>query len=80
MVLLWFTVPGASAADMQSIRDAIQNATSLQEVERLTKLLQSGQIPNGNATITSNNGHGDQQPETEEVEEGKERLGYIFRP
>lgn len=27
---------------MQQIRDAIKNATSLQEVERLTGLLQSG--------------------------------------
>lgn len=34
----------ANTADIQKIRDAIQNATSLQEVERLTKMLQSGQI------------------------------------
>jgi U2 small nuclear ribonucleoprotein A' len=29
---------------MQKIKEAIKKATSLQEVERLTKLLQSGQI------------------------------------
>ena len=31
---------------MQKIKEAIKKATSLQEVERLTKLLQSGQISN----------------------------------
>lgn len=34
----------ANTADIQKIRDAIDKATSLQEVERLTKMLQSGQI------------------------------------
>lgn len=38
-------VPGASPADILKIREAIKNATSLQEVERLTRILQSGQIP-----------------------------------
>lgn len=37
-------VPGASPADIQRIREAIKRARSLQEVERLTKMLQSGQI------------------------------------
>lgn len=40
----FFTVPGASPADIQKIREAIKKAKSLQEVERLTRLLQSGQI------------------------------------
>lgn len=39
------SVPGASPADIQKIKDAIKNAVSLQEVERLTRILQSGQIP-----------------------------------
>lgn len=54
-------VPGATPADMQAIREAIKNATSLQEVERLTKMLQAGQIPNGISHMNSNNhnnGHG----------------------
>lgn len=34
----------ANTADIQKIRDAISRASSLQEVERLTKMLQSGQI------------------------------------
>lgn len=34
----------ANTADIQKIRTAIANAQSLQEVERLTKMLQSGQI------------------------------------
>lgn len=34
----------ASSADIQKIRDAISKASSLHEVERLTKMLQSGQI------------------------------------
>lgn len=38
-------MPTASAADVQRIREAIRNATSLAEVERLTRILQSGNIP-----------------------------------
>lgn len=34
----------ANTADIQKIREAIAKASSLQEVERLTKMLQSGQI------------------------------------
>uniref|UniRef100_A0A672SBA6 U2 small nuclear ribonucleoprotein A'-like n=2 Tax=Sinocyclocheilus grahami TaxID=75366 RepID=A0A672SBA6_SINGR len=36
---------GPSAADVEAIKNAIANATSLAEVERLKGLLQSGQIP-----------------------------------
>lgn len=39
-----FLVPGASPADLLKIREAIKKATSLQEVERLTRILQSGSI------------------------------------
>lgn len=31
--------------EIHKIREAIKNASSLQEVERLTRMLQSGQIP-----------------------------------
>lgn len=43
-VIIFIVVPGASPADLLKIREAINNATSLQEVERLTRILQSGQI------------------------------------
>lgn len=38
-------VAASSPADLLKIREAIKNATSLQEVERLTAILQSGIIP-----------------------------------
>lgn len=41
--------------DVQRIRDAIKNATSLQEVERLTRLLKSGNIPED---LNAENGKG----------------------
>lgn len=37
-------VPGASPGDIQKIREAIKRAGSLHEVERLTRLLQTGRI------------------------------------
>lgn len=55
------SVPGASATDLQKIRDAIKNATSLQEVERLTRILQSGQIPEEFQT-QNQNGNGMREP------------------
>lgn len=36
---------GPSAAEVEAIKNAIANATSLAEVERLKGLLQAGQIP-----------------------------------
>lgn len=51
-------VPGATPADMQAIREAIKNATSLAEVERLTRMLQAGQIPNGSNLTSHSNGNG----------------------
>ncbi|XP_014209467.1 probable U2 small nuclear ribonucleoprotein A' isoform X2 [Copidosoma floridanum] len=47
--------PIVSAGEREKIKEAISNATSLEEVQRLSKLLQQGQIPvdprhqNGNA-------------------------------
>lgn len=56
--ILLFAVPGATSADLQRIRNAIKNATSLQEVERLTRILQSGQIPEDLLNSAENgNGH-----------------------
>lgn len=47
LIIIYFIliVTGASPADLLKIREAINNATSLQEVERLTGILQSGNIP-----------------------------------
>lgn len=43
---------------MWRIRKAISEATSLEEVEHLTKLLQAGQIPNKNQKKKSNTQNG----------------------
>uniref|UniRef100_A0A182JC20 Probable U2 small nuclear ribonucleoprotein A' n=1 Tax=Anopheles atroparvus TaxID=41427 RepID=A0A182JC20_ANOAO len=49
-------VQNATPADIQKIREAIKRATNLHEVERLTRMLQSGQITgdivNGNECAT----------------------------
>lgn len=55
--LLRISVPSASQADIQRIRDAIRNATSLAEVERLTRILQSGNIPQ-DLHLENSNGNG----------------------
>ncbi|XP_063699070.1 probable U2 small nuclear ribonucleoprotein A' [Culicoides brevitarsis] len=55
----------ATPAEIQKIREAIRNASSLQEVERLTRLLQSGQI---NEELNKNgNKQGYEQMEEMEV-------------
>lgn len=46
----------ANQADIQRIREAIRNANSLQEVERLTRILQSGHLPDN---FSLDNGRGD---------------------
>lgn len=53
--LLFWLVHSASPADIQRIREAIKTATSLSEVERLTRILQSGNIPED---ISEHNGIG----------------------
>lgn len=53
---LFFVFLGHSQEDMWRIRKAISEATSLEEVEHLTKLLQSGQIPNKKSN-TQNGGN-----------------------
>ncbi|KAH9644276.1 hypothetical protein HF086_003775 [Spodoptera exigua] len=60
-------VTNLTPQEIHKIREAIKNASSLQEVERLTRMLQSGQIP-GQKPLqpqTQNNG---QQDEEEEME------------
>ncbi|GAB0087482.1 Probable U2 small nuclear ribonucleoprotein A' [Sergentomyia squamirostris] len=52
-------MPRVSNANVQAIREAIKNATSLQEVEKLTRMLQSGQIPE---EFSNGNGSADEAP------------------
>ncbi|XP_055324408.1 probable U2 small nuclear ribonucleoprotein A' [Sitodiplosis mosellana] len=59
-------VPTASQEDVQRIRDAIKNATSLQEVERLTRILQSGNIPEN---LNAENGNGNGAPHEDDAME-----------
>ncbi|XP_066503577.1 U2 small nuclear ribonucleoprotein A' [Hoplias malabaricus] len=59
---------GPSAAEVEAIKNAIANATSLAEVERLKGLLQSGQIPG------RENRQGAQSMVEEEEEEEEEEL------
>ncbi|XP_042583252.1 U2 small nuclear ribonucleoprotein A' [Cyprinus carpio] len=56
---------GPSPADVEAIKNAIANATSLAEVERLKGLLQSGQIPGRELRA----GASDMVEEEEEVQE-----------
>ncbi|CAJ0953024.1 unnamed protein product [Ranitomeya imitator] len=61
---------GPSPSDVEAIKNAIANATTLAEVERLKGLLQSGQIPGrdhapGNEVFIS-----EEADEEEEMEEG----------
>lgn len=41
----FFFFPGPSQEDLWKIREAISQATTLEEVERLNRMLQAGQIP-----------------------------------
>ncbi|GIY91564.1 u2 small nuclear ribonucleoprotein A' [Caerostris extrusa] len=45
---------GPTSADVEAIRDAIKNATTLEEVERLKQMLKSGQIPKKAGTSSQN--------------------------
>ncbi|XP_018575812.1 U2 small nuclear ribonucleoprotein A' [Anoplophora glabripennis] len=48
---------GLSDEEVRKIRDAINKASSLEEVERLQKILQSGQIPGNDINGKQQNGH-----------------------
>ncbi|XDV18627.1 hypothetical protein PO909_024279 [Leuciscus waleckii] len=61
---------GPSAADVEAIKNAIANATSLAEVERLKGLLQSGQIPGRELRSGATNMvEEEEEEEEEEVQE-----------
>lgn len=45
VLITFFWFPGPSSEQIQKIREAISKASSLEEVERLNRLLQAGQIP-----------------------------------
>lgn len=52
-----FVLAGPSAEDLWKMREAIAKATSLEEIERLNRLLQAGQIPGKKSSnASSNNG------------------------
>ncbi|XP_056095545.1 U2 small nuclear ribonucleoprotein A' [Rhinichthys klamathensis goyatoka] len=59
---------GPSAADVEAIKNAIANATSLAEVERLKGLLQSGQIP-GRELRSGASNMVEEEEEEEEIQE-----------
>lgn len=65
---------GPSAADVEAIKNAIANATSLAEVERLKGLLQSGQIPGRELR----SGASDMVEEEEEVQEEMQESVPMF--
>ncbi|KAI5749932.1 hypothetical protein M8J76_011512 [Diaphorina citri] len=75
---------GPSAEEVWKIKEAISKASSLEEIERLNKLLQSGQIPgredaenhNGKAT----NGNADQPEGDDEEMETDEQNGRSQPP
>jgi hypothetical protein len=50
-----YNIAGPSQEELWKIREAISKASSLEEVERLNRLLQSGQIP-GRGGRQSNKG------------------------
>ncbi|XP_077084073.1 U2 small nuclear ribonucleoprotein A' [Siphateles boraxobius] len=60
---------GPSAADVEAIKNAIANATSLAEVERLKGLLQSGQIPGREMRSGATNMVEEEEEEEEEIQE-----------
>lgn len=80
ITLLFNAAPTANPEDVQKIRDAIKNATSLQEVERLTRLLKSGSIPdNFNANENGNgNGNGRKRYAFFIVQLKTNRCGILF--
>ncbi|XP_003978874.2 U2 small nuclear ribonucleoprotein A'-like isoform X1 [Takifugu rubripes] len=64
---------GPSQADVEAIKNAIANASSLAEVERLKGMLQAGQIPGRDLRA----GEADMVEEEEEEEEGAHMAGDL---
>ncbi|XP_069567561.1 U2 small nuclear ribonucleoprotein A' [Brachyistius frenatus] len=65
---------GPSQADVEAIKNAIANASSLAEVERLKGMLQAGQIP-GRDLTQGTDVMVEEEEEEEEEEEGEEEEG-----
>ncbi|XP_035210801.1 U2 small nuclear ribonucleoprotein A'-like isoform X1 [Stegodyphus dumicola] len=61
---------GPTVADVEAVREAIKNATTLEEVERLKQILKSGQIPRKDAGSLSQNNAEEMETESS-VENGK---------
>lgn len=61
-------VTNLTPQEIHKIREAIKNASSLQEVERLTRMLQSGQIPGQKPLQPQPQTNGQQREEDEEME------------
>uniref|UniRef100_A0A2L2YCK0 Probable U2 small nuclear ribonucleoprotein A' n=2 Tax=Parasteatoda tepidariorum TaxID=114398 RepID=A0A2L2YCK0_PARTP len=60
---------GPTAADIEAIREAIKNATTLEEVERLKQMLKTGQIPRKDSI--SSRQHDDEEMDTDAPTNGK---------
>ncbi|KAK9971411.1 hypothetical protein ABG768_024778 [Culter alburnus] len=69
---------GPSAADVEAIKNAIANATSLAEVERLKGLLQSGQIPGRELRSGAANMVEEEEEEEEEIQEEMQESVPMF--
>ncbi|XP_075235713.1 U2 small nuclear ribonucleoprotein A'-like [Lycorma delicatula] len=67
---------GPSAEELWKIREAISKASSLEEVERLNRLLQAGQIPGSNRPSKPDNKRSE---EVEEEDEDEEQQGQEER-
>nr|XP_018898303.1 PREDICTED: U2 small nuclear ribonucleoprotein A' [Bemisia tabaci] len=66
------TSNGPSSEQIQKIREAISKASSLEEVERLNRLLQAGQIPSNSKKPEGNQNIGNNEEEEEEEDEEEE--------
>ena len=53
-----FDVGGASAEEARAIREAVANASTLEEVERLNQMLRAGVVPGKATQASSKNGNG----------------------
>ncbi len=52
-----FDVGGASAEEARAIREAVANASTLEEVERLNQMLRAGVVPGKATQGSSKNGN-----------------------
>ena len=52
----FFFIGGPSAEEARAIREAVANATTLEEVERLNQMLKAGIVPGKSSRDTKRNG------------------------